>query len=366
MIGTDGNRNGGHKLRTLGLFSGCGGLDMGFERSGGFEILAANEFWKPAADTYRLNHPKTRLIDGDITKEETKQAILARFAKEPCEAITGGFPCQSFSHAGKRDVHDPRATLYEDYLDLVGRLRPVVVAMENVPGVLTMLRPDGISVAEWIAKSFRRLGYAVGFRRLVAADFGVAQTRTRVFILAWRQGNLPRIIPTHDELGCGLPRWRTFRDAVEGLPDDPKDFSGFPESRLKYLTLLDAGQDWRDLPVSMQAKAMGKLIEWGGGSTGCFRRLSWDRPSPTLTCSPIQKMTCLCHPDEDRPLSVQEYRRIQGFPDDYRMSGSISDQYAQLGNAVPVAMAKAVAMAVMKALPNQTANACPKEDRRAA
>ena len=148
----------GRMLRTLGLFSGCGGLDLGFALSGGFRIVAANEFWKPAAATYRLNHPETLLVDGDITKEETKQAILALFADSPCEAIIGGFPCQSFSVAGERDAADPRGTLYEDYLDLVGRLRPLVVVMENVPGVLTMLRPDGVPVAVWIAKSFRRLG----------------------------------------------------------------------------------------------------------------------------------------------------------------------------------------------------------------
>lgn len=348
MSRTSGNYEGDkRKLRTLGLFAGCGGLDLGFEQSGGFRIVAANEFWKPAAATYRLNHPDTALVDGDITSEETKRAVCSHFDKESCEVIVGGCPCQSYSVAGNRDQDDPRGALYEDYVELVSRLRPLVVVMENVAGILSMARPDGIPVATWIAQAFRRLGYAVGYHKLVAADFGVPQTRERVFILAWRAGGFPRIVHTHDEHGRGgLPRWQSFRDTVEGLPRSPSDFIRFPEKRLRFLKMLKAGQDWRDLPASMHTEAMGKLIDWGGGSTGCFRRLYWDRPSPTLTCNPVQKMTTLCHPDENRPLSIQEYRRIQQFPDDFRMSGSAADQYAQLGNAVPVGLAKAVAVAV--------------------
>ncbi len=355
MNGTDGNGTGKRKLRTLVLFSGCGGLDLGFEESGGFEIVAANEFWRPAADTYRLNRAGTVLVEGDLTKEETKLAILAQFKDRPCEAAIGGPPCQWASHAGKRDALDARGSLIDHYLDVVRRLspRPLVVVIENVPGMLTMARPDGQTVTGWLAKALRRLGYAVGYQRLVAADFGTPQTRERIFIIAWRVGGMPRIDPTHDELGRhGLPRWRTFREAVDGLPGSPKDFLQFPGKRLDYLKMLTAGQDWRDLPQGLRAAAMGKLIEWGGGSTGCFRRLAWDKPSPTLTCSPMQKMTCLCHPDEDRPLSVQEYLRVQQFPDGYRVSGSIADQYKQLGNAVPVGLAKAVAVAVRSALPN--------------
>lgn len=341
----------GRMLRTLGLFVGCGGLDLGFLRSGGFRLAAANEYWKPAAETYQLNHPTTALVEGDITREETKQRICSTFDHEPCEAIIGGFPCQSFSIAGARNANDPRGRLYEDYVELVRRLRPIVVVMENVPGVLTMARPDGTPVGDWIAQALRCLGYAVGYHSLIAADFGVPQTRARIFIIAWRRGTMPRIARTHDEHGRnGLPRSQTFRDAVEGLPDAPKDFIPFPGKRLRFLKMLKAGQDWRDLPPSLQAEAMGKLIEWGSGSTGCFRRLSWDKPAPTLTCSPIQKMTTLCHPDEDRPLSVQEYRRLQQFPDDYRLLGSVADQYAQIGNAVPVGLATVVASAVRKAL----------------
>jgi DNA (cytosine-5)-methyltransferase 1 len=264
---------------------------------------------------------------------------------------------------GKRSATDPRASLYEDYLDVVRMLHPLAVAMENVPGILTMARPDGTPVMAWIGAAFRRLGYAVGYRRLMAADHGVPQARERVFILAWRVGGAPRIEPTHDRGGGnGLPAWRTLRDAVEGLPESPKDFLQFPEGRLRFLRMLRAGQDWRDLPAGLQAEAMGKSIDGDGGMTGYYRRLSWDRPSPTLTCCPTGKSTSLCHPDKDRPLSVQECQRIQQFPDDYVLCGSVADRYAQLGNAVPVGLARAVAAAVRGALPGDPGETVPRRN----
>lgn len=343
------------KLRTLGLFVGCGGMDLGFEQSGGFEVVGANEFWKPAAATYRANRPGVALVEGDISKEETKRAILTLFAHKTCEAVIGGFPCQTNSVAGNRDNNDPRGRLYEDYIDVVSRLSPLplVVVMENVPGILTMLRPDGMPVLTWIGRALRRLGYAVGHYRLNAADFGVPQARERIFILAWRVGGIPCIEPTHDKHGRnGLPRWRTLRDAVAGLPESPRDFLRFPEKRLRFLRMLKAGQNWNHLPEHLKAEAMGGLLDRNGGRTAAFRRLAWDKPSPTVTCSPLQKMTCFCHPDEDRPLSVQEYRRIQQFDDDYSILGSTAAQYAQVGNDVPVGLAWAVALAVRGALPD--------------
>jgi DNA (cytosine-5)-methyltransferase 1 len=338
-------------------------MDLGFKQSGGFRIMVANELWKPATETYRLNHPTTTLIEGDITKEETKKAICACFDQDPCEAIVGCPPCQSFSVAGKRDEDDPRGALYEDYLNLVRRLHPIVVVMENVPGILTMLRPDGMPVMRRISKRLKQLGYAVGYRRLNAADFGVPQARVRVFIIAWRSGGIPRIEATHDEHGRnGLPPRRTLRDALDGLPGSPVDHLLFPEKMLRFFIMIKPGQNWHHLPEHLQTEAVGEHTNWAGGGTACYRRLSWDRPSPTLVCSPIQKLTTLCHPDEDRPLSVQEYMRIQQFPDDYEMRGSIADQYAQLGNAVPVGLARAVAMAVREALPDDPGEGKPSKE----
>lgn len=334
------------RLRALGLFAGCGGMDTGFEEAG-IEVAAANEYWHTAAETYRLNHPNTAMIEGDITREEVKRRICGAFDKEACDVIIGSPACQPFSFAGKRDPGDPRASLFKDYIEVVSSLRPSAIVMENVPGILSSSCPDGTPVTTRIAKALGDLGYAVGMSKLNAADYGEAQDRERVIIVGWRRGGIPDVARTHDRDGRGgLPRWRTFQDAVGGLPGSPKEFLQFPKSSLRFLKMLKADQNWHDLPRELQAEAAGKLAEWGGGSTGCLRRLAWDKPAPTLTCSPLQKMTCLCHPDEDRPLSVQEYMRLQGFPDSYAMAGSVAARYVQLGNCVPVGLAKAVGLAV--------------------
>jgi DNA (cytosine-5)-methyltransferase 1 len=203
-------------------------------------------------------------------------------------------------------------------------------------------RPGGALLH--ILDRLRGGGYGVSFNLYNAANFGAPQIRERVVILCTRDGTiLPYLPPTHSENGeFGLPKWRTFREAVEGLPVKPKDFVPFPEKRLRYYRLLKPGQYWRDLPKELQREALGKSYFAGGGKTGFFRRLAWDKPSPTLVTHPAMPATDLAHPEEDRPLSVQEYKRIQEFPDDWIVCGSVVEQYRQIGNAVPIGLGRAI------------------------
>lgn len=120
--------------------------------------------------------------------------------------------------------------------------------------------------------------------------------------------------------------------------------------------MLKEGEDWRDLPEELQAEAMGGAIDSEGGRTSYFRRLKWNEPSPTLVCSPTQKSTCLCHPEQNRPLSIKEYARIQGFPDDWKFSGSVSSIYKQIGNAVPVKLAEAIGKTIINSTEKQKVN----------
>ena len=119
----------------------------------------------------------------------------------------------------------------------------------------------------------------------------------------------------------------------------------FPEKRLRYFRMLGEGQYWKDLPANLQEDAMGKAYHLSGGKTGFYRRIRFDRPCPTLVTSPTMPATDLCHPTKDRPLSIEEYKRVQGFPDDWKICGNISDIYRQIGNAVPVALGKAIGRA---------------------
>jgi DNA (cytosine-5)-methyltransferase 1 len=245
-------------------------------------------------------------------------------------------------------------------------MRPRYAVIENVRGLLSAPMshtPHAARDADWrpegdrqpggalmhVLKLLRRGGYSVSFNLYNAANFGVPQSRERVILICSRDGNaVPHLMPTHSQDGSfGLPKWRTLRDALLGL--DPKKglHAEFPEDRLRFYRLLTAGQYWKHLPTELHRAAMGGSLDSGGGKTGFYRRLDWDKPSCTLVTSPTMPATDICHPDEDRPLSVEEYKRIQQFPDDWVMCGSMTDQYKQIGNAVPVGLGEAVGRAIL-------------------
>ena len=192
-------------------------------------------------------------------------------------------------------------------------------------------------------------GYGVSFNLYNAANFGVPQSRERVIILCSRDGEkLPHLVPTHSQDGSfGLPKWRTLKDAIGDLDPTKGDHEEFPEDRLRFYRLLGSGQYWKHLPKELHREALGRSLDAGGGKTGFLRRLDWNKPSCTLVTSPTMPATDICHPVENRPLSVQEYARIQQFPDDWTFCGSLTDRYKQIGNAVPVGLGEAVGRSIL-------------------
>ena len=182
-----------------------------------------------------------------------------------------------------------------------------------------------------------------------AANFGAAEKRERVIIIA-KLGNekVDYLSPTNSENGeFGLPKWKTFGEAVKGLNKNKQHYIEYPAKRKKYLKYIPEGGNWRSLSVPLQKEAMGKAWYLGGGKTGFLRRLSRSEPAPTLVTHPTMPATDLIHPTEDRPLSIEEYSRIQGFPDNWHIEGPILDQYKQIGNAVPVSLAEAIGKTVL-------------------
>ncbi|MBW3587189.1 MAG: DNA cytosine methyltransferase, partial [Cyanobacteria bacterium 0813] len=150
-------------------------------------------------------------------------------------------------------------------------------------------------------------------------------------------------LPNHSQKATGKqPKWLTLREGLKDLVDSQPEFVPYSENRLKYLRLLTAGQNWRHLPSELQQEAMGGAYKSEGGKVGFYRRLAWDKPSPTVTTSPHQKATDMCHPEELRPLSVRECARIQTFPDDWVFYGSTASKYRQIGNAVPILLGEAI------------------------
>jgi DNA (cytosine-5)-methyltransferase 1 len=360
------------KLTSISLFTGAFGLDLGLEQAG-FHTISVVEKDADCTKTIALNRPHLhqsaicRTIESvsaqDLLEEGGRVLEIGR-ALQPGEVdlVTGGPPCQPFSTVGKRgSVLDPRGSLFMDFIRIVREVQPRFFIMENVRGLLSASirhRPINqrgknhppLDASEMpgaalkiVVAEMQALGYSVVYNLLEAADYGVPQNRERVIFIGFRDSETVTFpLATHSKDGIYLPKWRTLRDGLRGLVDPKPEFIPYSENRLKYLKLLNAGQNWRYLPEELKREAMGGAYNSGGGKVGFYRRLSWEKPSPTITTSPHQKATDMCHPLELRPLSVRESARIQMFPDDWCFYGSVTSKYRQIGNAVPILLAKAI------------------------
>lgn len=280
-------------------------------------------------------------ILGDI-RGLSPDDILLRAGLKRGEAflVCGGPPCQPFSTAGKRrGIQDPRGSLFMDFVRMLDGIRPRFFIMENVKGLLSM---DG--VIEIILGEFDRLGYHVIYSVLDAVNYGVPQFRERLIFVGSRDGeDIFMPVPTHfrkhqHEENRYVSLWNVIGD----IQCNPGEYVKFSKERQVILKLVPEGGNWRDLPLDIQKRAMGGAFDSGGGKVGFYRRLNGLEPSPTLVTSPTQKATMMCHPKENRPLSIREYMRIQQFPDSWQLAGNLTSKYRQIGNAVPVGLAKAI------------------------
>jgi DNA (cytosine-5)-methyltransferase 1 len=202
---------------------------------------------------------------------------------------------------------------------------------------------------EYIINRLKSGGYNISFNLYNSANYGVPQIRERVVIICHRDGGkVPHLNPTHsDNPVFGLPRWKTLKEVISDLDEASAEYIKFPDDRLKYYKMLKPGQYWKNLPLDLQKEALGKSYFSGGGKTGFLRRLSWDKPSCTLVTHPAMPATDICHPEKNRPISIQEYKRIQQFPDDWIVCGSIINKYRQIGNAVPVGLGEAIGKTIL-------------------
>ncbi len=350
-------------LKALSFFSGCMGLDLGLEQAG-IEVLLACEIDAAARQTIATNRPNMALLS-DI-RNYSAAAIrdaAGLTAAAAIDVMVGGPPCQAFSSAGKRQgFSDDRGNVFLTFIDRIIELQPRFAVIENVRGLLSaplQHRPHEMrgkqfpplaqdeqrgGALRFVIQRLEQAGYGVSFNLYNAANFGSPQQRERVVMICSRDGaKLPYLVPTHAHRGLyDLPPWRSLREALNGLPEDQHHFVKFPEKRLHYYRMLQPGQNWRDLPEDVQPAAMGASYHAGGGKTGFYRRLAWDKPSPTLVTHPAMPATDLAHPELDRPLSIEEYKRIQEFPDDWAIEGKLIDQYRQVGNAVPCSLGRAI------------------------
>ena len=365
---------------ALSFFSGAMGLDYGIEKAGVHPLLAS-EIEPNARKTILLNRPNIGLI-GDINNYSASE--IRKFANIPetqdIDVVVGGPPCQAFSTAGQRKgFQDQRGNVFLTFIDRILELRPKFAVIENVRGILSapfeceeMERRFGFAPKTpeekkggallYILNKLEEGGYTVTFNLYNAANYGAPQKRERVVFFCSRDGGkVPYLPPTNDEFGnYGLPKWRTVRDVISDLNENDQKAMTFPEKRLRFFRMLKDGQYWKDLPKELHYEAMGEKLKLGGGKTGFFRRVAWNEPSPTLVTDPTMPATDLCHPDKDRPLSLQEYARIQEFPDDWKFFGEMKDVYKQIGNAVPVSLGYAIGKQIVRLVAKQPVTLPPK------
>lgn len=377
-------------LKVVSLFTGAGGLDVGLDQVGGFDLLACVELQPSFCETLETNRdagrfgkPETRIIQADLSKYDP-YVLMDELGLKPGELdiLVGGPPCQSFSTAGRRGtIVDPRGQLIWDYLRFVEAFKPRYFLMENVRGLLSAAlrhrpiaeRPGrgglplgadeepGSVVQAWIEDlgKIDNGAYRVDIFEVNAVNYGGPQLRERVLFVGNRESKLidfPR--PTHGptETEPELAPFRTLGDALEGFSEEHPVLMDFSPRKKKYLAQVPPGGNWRMLPTEVAMESMGKAFFAKGGRSGWWRRLSRDLPCPTITTLPNHSSTSLCHPDEVRVLSVGECARVQEFPDGWVFSGSPQQQMAQVGNAVPARLGM-VAGEVLTAAVAQPASA---------
>ena len=330
------------EFNVLELFAGAGGLAVGLEKAG-IKCVALNEIDKWACQTLRENRPNWNVLEGDV-----KSFDFTKYNNK-VDIVTGGFPCQAFSYAGKKlGLKDARGTLFYEFARVVKEVNPPICIGENVKGLLSHEKGKTI---EGMISILDEIGYnVVPVKVLKAINYKVPQKRERVILVGVRKDidlkyeypkphnkiyNLIDALKKGELYDCNVPK---------------SNGSRYPEHKRLVLDLVPQKGYWRNLPLEIQKEYMGKSFYLGGGKTGIARRIGWDEPSLTLTCSPAQKQTERCHPEETRPFTVREYARIQTFPDDWKFIGSVSQRYKQIGNAVPCNLGQEIGYSIIKFL----------------
>ncbi len=331
------------EYKVLELFAGAGGLAIGLEKAG-LKCVALNEIDKFACQTLRKNRPSWDVLEGDIKDFDFTQY------ENKVDVVTGGFPCQAFSYAGKKlGFADARGTLFYEFARVVKEVNPLICIGENVRGLLSH---DNGKTLRGMISILDEIGYnVVPVQVLKAINYKVPQKRERLILVGVRKD----IKNVEYKYPKPYKRIYNLRDALKKGElydcDVPKsDGAKYPKRKKEILELVPPKGYWRDLPVDIQKEYMGGSYYLGGGKTGMARRIGWDEPSLTLTCSPAQKQTERCHPDETRPFTVREYARIQTFPDEWIFEGPMAQQYKQIGNAVPVNLGREIGYSIVSFL----------------
>ncbi len=350
-------------LNIVDLFCGCGGLSYGFELAG-FKTLLGIDHDKAAIETFKLNHSDAKVICQDI-RDITNEQILHKLNGKKVDAVIGGPPCQGLSLSGPRKLEDPRNQLYLSFIRVVNLLKPKYVLIENVPGLISLF---GGKIKDDIVQSLEDLGYTVNFKILRASDYGVPQHRRRVFFVGMLNGNtfkFPSI--THSDIEhLTLKKMVSTYEALHDLPilddilgeqiqDYPQNSSNeyqklmrqgskkiynhiaakHSERVIETIKLVPAGKNYKSLPNELK-KSRNFNVAW--------TRFPDNSPSPTIDTGHRHHF----HYSANRVPTVRECARLQSFPDRFIFIGNKTEQFRQVGNAVPPLLAKIIAEKILE------------------
>ncbi len=362
-------------LTAIDLFCGAGGLSEGFRQSG-FHILAGNDFNEYAGRTFAATHPEAAFISGPIQDISAKKLLSAAGLKRgDLDCLIGGPPCQAFSvYNHQRGMRDERSELFREYLRIVKGIKPKWIVMENVTGITSIKDGDPVQA---IKDGLADLGYYVETRVLKAEEYGVPQERRRIFFIGNRLG-LPVCWPEPDH-GPGLKPYVTVWDALSDLPclENGEDageveYASKPISdyqkmlrkssrmvcnhsaprlapiNLQRMKHIPEGGSWRDIPVHLLPEGMKKAKR--SDHTKRYGRLRKKGLSSTVLTKCDIHWGAYIHPVQDRSITVREAARLQSFPDWFKFQGPRTEQYVQVGNAVPPLLGRKVAEAIISAI----------------
>ena len=325
------------KYTFIEVCSGGGGLSDGLIKAG-LRPLLLNDNNKDCCETLRTNHSNVNVICTSMEKIN----LLPYIGK--VDLLTGGIPCQSYSQSGlRKGLNDPRGKLIYTFVNMIKTLKPKIFMIENVKGLVT--HNKGKTIKEIINLLDSDNLYNIDYKILNAIYYNVPQKRERVFIIGTlKSENMKFRFPKPNN------NIITLKNVLNNVP--PSLGAKYNEKKIKLFKTIPQGGCWINLPEEKQKEYLGKSYFSGGGKRGILYRLSMEKPSLTLLCSPSQKQTERCHPLEERPLTIREYARIQTFDDNYIFKGSLTSQYKQIGNAVPVELAKQIGISIVHALHN--------------
>ena len=345
-----------NKLNAIDLFCGCGGLSYGFEKAG-YNILLGIDNDSKALETFELNHYGAKSICGDITEVTYEEDIKPLIGDQKIDVIIGGPPCQGKSLSGPRKFDDPRNKLYLSYIRLVKEIQPKAFVIENVPGLVGLF---GGQIKDSIIEKFTEMGYQIQYKILCAADYGVPQNRKRVVFVGIKKGEFvyPEIHENKVSCSMALSDLPTLEDE---LGEEVLDYLMQPQNEYqkimrknsevvknhiaanhsdrvkKIISLVPDGGNYKDLPDEY-INSRNFHVAW--------TRFASDKPAPTIDTGHRHHF----HYKYNRVPTVRECARLQSFPDDFIFLGNKTQQFRQVGNAVPPLMAQCIAEQLKKAL----------------